>query len=345
MKMKIILDAMGGDNAPLEIVKGAIMAIKNSGVKICLVGRGEEILKAFEQLGINSLPAGIEIANATEVVEMSDAPSNVMREKKDSSMAVGLRMLNDGYGDAFASAGSTGALLTGSTLAAKRIRGIRRASLGTLMPSVDGRQWLLLDCGANIECTAEYILQFAYMGSFYAEKIMSRPSPRIALLNIGTEPSKGGTLQKESYELLMNAHNEKRINFAGNVEARDVMSGEYDAVITDGYTGNILLKSIEGMGLFFKDTLSNMFYRNILTKIAGLIVGSSIAELKKKMDYNSVGGAPLLGISKPVYKIHGSAKAAAVASAIEGAKHYVESGFIDAVTENIEFMKVDSAAE
>lgn len=337
--MKIIVDAMGGDHAPKAPVLGALEANKRYAVDICLVGKMAEMLGVLKEAGIGDLPKGIELRDATEVVEMCDDPANVVRAKKDSSMVVGLKMLADGYGDAFASAGSTGALLTAATLVAKRIHGIRRAALGSLIPTSVGKA-LLIDCGANLECTPEYLLQFAYMGSYYMERMLGVKDPKIGLLNIGAEPSKGGELQKETYKLLESEKAAGRLNFVGNIESRYVTSGEADIIISDGYSGNILLKCIEGMGIFFKDILKNIFYKNTKSKLGALLVKDGLSDLKAMMDYNEVGGAPLLGIMKPVYKIHGSASPETVAAAIGGTKQYVESGIIEEIVNNIEHMKV-----
>lgn len=337
--MKIIIDAMGGDNAPKAPVLGALKAHEQYGVEICLVGRVAEILKVLEEAGVGELPHGVELRDASDVVEMHDDPAQVVRHRKDSSMVVGLKMLSEGYGDAFASAGSTGALLTAATLVAKRIKGIRRAALGSLLPTKTGKV-LLMDCGANLECTPEYLLQFAFMGSYYMEHICGVKSPRIGLLNIGTEPSKGGDLQRDTYTLLEQQKAEGRLNFVGNVESRDTMNGVCDVLVSDGYSGNILLKGIEGTAMFFKDALKDIFYKSLLTKVGALMVKGGIDDLKKMMDYNSVGGAPLLGIERPVYKVHGSANADTVCAAVGGAKQYVESGIIGQIVENIEYMKV-----
>ena len=337
--MKVILDAMGGDNAPREIVLGALDALKDGDVDVVLVGRGEEILKVLAEEGLSELPAHLEISDASEVVEMEDDPSTVLRRKKDSSMAKGLAMLNEGYGGAFLSAGSTGALLSGATLISKRIRGIRRGALMSVMPTVSGGKWVLMDCGANLECTPEYLLQFAYMGSYYAELILGCPSPRVGLLNIGAERTKGTDLQKETYALLETAAAEGRLNFAGNIEARDVMNGAADVIVCDGYSGNILLKGLEGMGLAMLGLIKNLFLSSTKNKIAALMVKKDVSGIKALFDYNSIGGAPFLGISKPVYKIHGSAKRQSVAAAIHEAVRYAESGLIERITENVEYMK------
>ena len=261
--MKIILDAMGGDNAPQAVVQGALEAHAQCGADIVLVGREEAIRACLT----GPLPEGVEIVNATEVVEMCDDPATAFKRKKDSSLTVGLTMLKNGEGDAFVSAGSTGALLAGATLLVKRIRGVRRAAMGPVLPTATGRA-LLCDCGANAECTPEYLLQFAYLGSYYAEKVLGIVQPRVGLLNIGAEPSKGDTLRHETYALLEEAGQEGRLNFIGNIEARDVPLGGADVVVADGFSGNVLLKTIEGTAKFMSGMMKDMFKRNFLTKLA-----------------------------------------------------------------------------
>lgn len=243
--MKIIVDAMGGDFAPQAPVEGAVSAVKELGAKVILVGRAEVILSALEQLGHKEVPAGLEIVHAEEVIEIEDNPATVIREKKDASMTVGLRLLKEGRGDAFVSAGSTGALLSAATLIIKRIPGIRRAALAPVIPTGEGGA-VLIDCGATAECTPEYLLQFAFMGSYYAKRCLDRPEPRVGLLNIGAEPSKGTDLHRETHLLLKRAHEEGRIRFSGNVEAKEAVLGEVDVIVTDGFSGNILLKTFEG---------------------------------------------------------------------------------------------------
>lgn len=225
--MKIIVDAMGGDNAPAEIVKGALLAQKEFGVDILLVGRTEEILKSMEEAGITGLPKGIEITNASDVISNEDDPAVAVRYKKDASISVALRLLKEGTGDAMVSAGSTGALLSGATLVVKRIRGIRRAALAPALPTAGG-DMILIDCGANCECTPEHLLQFAFMGSYYAKLMLGKEKPRVALLNIGTEPTKGRDLQKETYALLQEAGEKGGIHFIGNIEGREAMEGGCD---------------------------------------------------------------------------------------------------------------------
>ncbi len=338
--MRVIIDAMGGDNAPLAPVMGGIAANRELGLDIALVGRGEDILAVLAENGIKELPQGVEIVHASEVIEMCDNPATAFREKKDSSLTVGLNMVKNGQGDAFVSAGSTGALLAAATLITKRIKGIRRAALAPLVPTAGGGS-ILLDCGANTVCPPEYLLQFAYMGSYYAETVLGRPEPKVGLLNIGTEPSKGTDLQLETYPLLKKAGEEGRINFVGNVEARDAMLGAVDVIVCDGYSGNIMLKTMEGTGLFINVELKKMFKKNIITKFAALLLMSGIKNLKKLMSADEVGGTALLGISKPVIKAHGSADAYAIRNACRQAKKYVTAGVVESITENIDVMKVE----
>ena len=269
--MKIIVDAMGGDNAPLEIVRGALDANRNHGVEIILVGRTAEVLKAVEACGQKSLPAGVEIKDAKEVVEIADDPAMAFKQKPDSSLTVGLNLLKDGAGDAFVSAGSTGALLSGATLVVKRIRGIRRAAMGPQIPTAGGRA-VLCDCGANAECTPEYLLQFAYLGSYYAQRVMGIEKPRVGLLNIGAEEEKGDTLRHETYALLKEAGEAGRIHFIGNVEANEAMMGTADVIVTDGFTGNVMLKTMEGVGKFLLKSLKEMFLSSTKTKLAAGLV-------------------------------------------------------------------------
>ena len=338
--MKIIVDAMGGDNAPQAPVMGAVEANREYGVGVILVGRGETILKVLEDNGIKELPAGVEIAHASEVVEMCDNPATAFREKKDSSLTVGLNLLKSGEGDAFVSAGSTGALLSGATLVVKRIRGIRRAALAPVVPTGNGGA-VLIDCGANAECPPEYLLQFAYMGSYYAEHVLGRPEPRVGLLNIGVEPSKGTSLQTAVYPMLVEAGKAGRINFMGNVEAREAVEGAVDVIVCDGYSGNIFLKTMEGTGLFLVRELKGVFTKNLLTKLAAVLVSGGLKQMKKLLSSSEVGGTALVGISKPVIKAHGSSNAYAIKNAVRQAKQYVSSGIIESITENVDVMRLD----
>lgn len=338
--MKIVVDAMGGDNAPAEIVKGALMAAKlYPETEIVLVGREDAIKSEMEKNGYTG--SNITVVHASEVVGMHDDPATVLRHKKDSSMAVALTMLRKGDGDAIVSAGSTGALLSGATLFAKRIPGIRRGALGAIIPAKNGGV-LLLDSGANTECTAEYLLQFGFMGSLYMQKMMGMKNPRIGLLNIGSEDSKGGPLQKEAYILLKEAGDHGRLNFVGNIEARDVPQGACDVLVCDGFTGNVLLKSIEGVGLYMAEAVKGIFMENMKTKLAYLMVHSGMQGFKKMMSYEEVGGAPFMGISKAVIKAHGSSNALSIQNAIRQAITYAQSGMIEEITKNIPYMTTEN---
>ncbi len=342
--MRIIIDAMGGDNAPKAPVIGGLQAHKEYGVDITLVGRGEDILSVLKENGVDRLPEGVEIAHASEVVEICDNPANAFREKKDSSLTVGLTMLKNGEGDAFVSAGSTGAILSAATLLVKRIRGIRRAALAPVIPTGNGGA-VLIDCGANAECSPEYLLQFAYMGAYYAETVLKRPEPRVGLLNIGAEPSKGTDLQRETYARLEQAAKEGRINFVGNVEAREAVEGAVDVIVSDGYSGNIFLKTIEGSAKFLMKQIKGIFMKNLLTKLAALTVKGGVGKLKKMMSADEVGGTALLGISKPVIKAHGSSSDYAIKNAVRQAMQMSKSGIVESIEENIDYMRVSATEE
>ena len=342
--MKIIVDAMGGDNAPQAIVQGALDAHKQHGVDILLVGRAADVLRAVEACGEKTLPAGVELKDASEVVEIADDPATAFKMKKDSSLTVGLNLLKAGEGDAFVSAGSTGALLSGATLLVKRIRGIRRAAMGPVIPTLGGRA-VLCDCGANAECTPEYLLQFAYLGNYYAKRVLGVEKPRVALLNIGAEEEKGDTLRHETYALLQAASEAGRLYFTGNIEASDVMMGGADVVVADGFTGNVMLKSLEGTGKFLLKELKKMFLSSTKTKLAAAMVKNDMADMKKLLDPSEIGGTPFLGISKPVIKAHGSSDARAICNAVLRAKEYAESGFIADIEANIDVMKLERGAE
>ena len=338
--MKIILDAMGGDNAPQATVLGAVAAAKDFGADITLVGRENEILQVLKDNGMTELPKGISIFHAEDVVDMHDDPAAVVRKRKDSSMVVGLKMLSQGEGDAFISAGSTGALLTGATLVVKRVKGIRRAAMGPCMPNKAGGKTVLLDCGANAECTPEFLLQFGMVGSLYAKKTLGIENPRIGLLNIGTEDSKGTPLQKEAYALLTDAHNKGLLNFIGNIEARDALLGEVDVVVCDGFSGNVLLKSIEGTAYFMGSLMKHkIFKRNILSMIGYLFCKKGVDEVMKMMDYREIGGTEFLGIQKPVIKAHGSSDALAFRNAVRQAMMAAENNIAADLEQNLAQLK------
>ena len=317
--MKIILDAMGGDNAPEAVVLGALDAAKDFDTEIILVGRGEEILAAMKKNGVSDLPAGLAIANADDVVDMHDDPAAVLHKRKNSSMVVGLKMLAEGAGDAFVSAGSTGALLTAATLVVKRVKGIRRAAMAPAFPNKAGGRTIICDAGANAECTPEFLLQFAIVGSLHAKKSLKLENPRVGLLNIGTEDSKGTALQLAVYPMLQQAHEQGLIHFIGNVEARQVPLGEVDVVVCDGFSGNVLLKSIEGTAMFMGSAVKKVFKRNIFSKLGYLLCKSGVKDMMKLLDYREIGGTQFLGIKKPVIKAHGSSDARAFYNAVRQA--------------------------
>ena len=293
--------------------------------------------------GWDTLPAGVEIANADDIVDMHVDPAEVVRRHKGSSMVLGLKMLADGEGDAFISAGNSGALLSAATLVVKRIRGIRRAAFAPALPTGGG--CILVDAGANAECTPEFLLQFGCMGSYYAKKAQNKENPRVALLNNGAEEDKGDELHKQAYELLKEAGDRGLINFTGNIEARDVPFGGADVVVADGFSGNVLLKSIEGTALYMASLMKDMFKKNLLTKLAALLCMSGVKSMKAKLDYRETGGTLLLGISKPVVKAHGSSDERAIFSAIRQAVQAVEAGFTEDIRQNVDKMIVPKELE
>ena len=334
--MKIIVDAMGGDNAPQAPVMGAVQANREYGVDIILVGRGEAILKVLEENGIQELPAGVEIAHASEVVEMCDNPATAFREKKDSSLTVGLNLLKDGSGDAFVSAGSTGALLAAATLLVKRIRGIRRAALAPVVPTGNGGA-VLIDCGANAECPPEYLMQFAYMGSYYAEHVLGRPEPRVGLLNIGVEAAKGNEQAQAAYAL---KEKPQPFHFIGNVEARDALAGKADVVAADGFVGNVLLKNTEGVISMIFGLIKGGLMDSTKGKLAALLAKDTFRGIKRSFDSTEIGGAPLLGVEGAVIKAHGNSNARAIFCAIRQARSMVDGGVVDVIRDEVAKLSV-----
>ena len=333
--MKIIIDAMSGDKAPEEIVKGAVMARRELGVDVVLVGQQEVVKACLEAESCTD----IEVVDARDVITMEDDPSTATRRKKGASMTVALNMLRDGSGDAVVSAGSTGALLTGATLIVKRITGIRRAALAPVLPN-GGKGVVLIDSGANVDCTPEYLLQFAYMGSFYARTMLGLENPRVGLANVGTEDTKGGVLQHETFQLLKAAGEAGRINFIGNVEGNGVFSGDVDVLVADGFTGNLMLKTAESMIKFMMGNLKSVFYKNLKNKLAAAVLKGDLAQMKKMLDVKEVGGTVMLGISRPVIKAHGSSDARCILAAARQAVTCVNSGITEEIKANIEYMKI-----
>ncbi len=323
--MKIIVDAFGGDNAPLEIIKGCAIAAEEFGVDILLTGKESVIRETAKknQISLNR----IEIADCSEVITMEDEANAVLKTKKDSSMAVGLRLLNEGKGDAFISAGNSGALCVGATLAVKRIKGIKRAAFAPVLPSDTGF-FMLLDGGANVDCRPEMLYQFALMGSVYMEKVMHVSNPRVGLANVGVEEHKGTELYKDAYQLLK----ESSLNFIGNVEGRDIPKGVCDVVVCDGFAGNMILKTYEGVAITLMKKMKHMFANSVKGKMAAALVMKDLKELKEKFNYNAYGGAPILGASKPVFKAHGDSKAVTLRNAIKLSIDYVSGKAIDEIT-------------
>ena len=321
--MKVIIDMYGGDNAPKAPILGAAMAAKELGVDIVAVGNEAEMRKICEENGVS----GFEFIDAPLVMPVCAEPTEVMKSYKESSLAVGLRALADGRGDAYVSAGSTGAIVVGATLIVKRIKGIKRAALASVIPGLD-RSYMLLDLGANVECRPEMLCQFASMGSIYMNKLEGVENPEVGLINIGAEESKGGELQKEAYKLLK----ESDLNFIGNVEPRDLPKGVCDVAVADGWTGNIVLKLTEGLVSAFGKKLKGVMMSSLLTKLGALTMKGALTDFKKSMDYTERGGAPLLGIAKPVIKAHGSSDPKAFMNAIRQAKTFYEQDVIGTIS-------------
>lgn len=321
---KIIVDAFGGDNAPLEVIKGCERAVRELGVSIILTGSEEKIKKCAAENGLSL--SGIEIVHTDDVFDIHEEPKEIIKSGKNSSMALGLNLLSEGKGDAFVSAGSTGALVMGATFIVKRIKGIKRIAPSPILPGDKG-SFILLDAGANTECRPEMLVQFAVMGSAYMEKVMGVKSPKVGLLNIGSEETKGRELETEAYKLL----EKSGLNFAGNIEARDLPKGEVQVVVTDGFTGNIVLKLYEGMGSFFAKKVKWIF--SGAGKLGAIFSLGKIKAFRKQMDYKEVGGSALLGVRKPVIKAHGSSDGTAFFNAVRQAKKCVE-GNVAGVTES-----------
>lgn len=336
--MNILLDAMGGDNAPDANIKGAIKAITQIKADVTLIGK-EEIIRAkvkeFTGKEIEEVSERLKIKNATETIEMEDQPTVAIKHKKDSSMVVGFKMLKNGEGDVFISAGNSGALLAGATLLVGRIKGIDRPALAGILPAYKS-QLLLIDSGSSTNCKPINLLQFAQMSTIYLRNTFGIEHPAIGLLNIGTEETKGNELVKESYKLLKEKSEELGVNFIGNVEGRDAFSGKVDAIVTDGFTGNVFLKTTEGLGKFVKRTLTESLTQNLISKICTVPCLPAINRFKKTMDYKSYGGALFLGVKKPVVKAHGSSDETLFEFTIKQAEKFVENKAVDRMIEEFE---------
>lgn len=341
--MRIILDAMGGDNAPGEIIKGAAEALEALGGGLTIVAVGDEakVREAAKAAGLAEESGRFEIVHASEVIEMCDEPARAIRRKKDSSLVVGLKMLADGQGDAFVSAGSTGALHVGASLIVRCFKGVKRPALATVIPG-GKKPYLLMDCGANVECRPQMLDAFGVMGSVYMQKVQGIESPSVALVNNGAEESKGTPLYREAHQLLkQNPH----IRFVGNIEPRDIPAGNADVVVCDGFTGNVILKLTEGLAKSLLGMIKQVFLASGISKLAYLLVKGGMAGLKKQMDSEEYGGAPLLGTARPVIKAHGSSKAKGIKNAIRQAKICVESNMIDTMAAAIGQLAAAGAGE
>lgn len=325
--MKIIVDAFGGDNAPQEILLGCAQARADLGVDILLTGDKARLEACAKELGLSQDLAKMEILPCGEILTMEDEPTSVIREKTDSSMAVGLRALAQGQGDAFASAGNSGALVVGATTIVKRVRGVKRVAFAPVMPGSNGF-FMLIDGGANVDCRPEMLLQFGLMGSAYMKSVMGIENPRVALANVGAEEHKGDQLRQEALALLKACPD---IRFTGNIEARDIPYNQADVVVADGFTGNMILKLYEGVAMALMDKIKGVFMGSLKGKLAAAMVYNDLKKMKKELDYNEYGGAPIMGCSKPVFKIHGSAKASTVKSALALSRDYTQSGIIEQI--------------
>lgn len=328
--MRIIVDAFGGDNAPQAVLQGAAMAVQD-GYEITLTGDETRIRQTAAELSVSL--EGMTIVHAPDVIGMEDAPRSILKAHKDCSMAVGLQMLARGEGDAFVSAGSTGALVMGATFFVKRIKGVPRAAIATLIPTASGRPSLMLDAGANADCRPEMLCQFAQMGSVYMTRVLGGGKPAtVGLINIGTEDTKGGEMQQQAFAMLRACD----LHFIGNVESREVPFGAADVLVTDGFTGNVLLKGMEGSINMLMKEVKGLFMTNWRTKIAGALVKPYISGLKKKLSTNEYGGAPVLGVCRPVIKAHGNSDATAIRSAVRTAAEFARTGVIEAITEALQ---------
>ncbi|MEZ4357133.1 MAG: phosphate acyltransferase PlsX [Eubacteriales bacterium] len=328
--MNIILDAFGGDNAPKAIVEGAVQAVNAySDIKVILTGK-EELIK--EELALyNYDRSKIQVVNATQVIDMAESPVEAIKRKNDSSLVVGFNLLKEGKGQAFITAGSTGATVAGATLIVRRIKGVKRPALAPVMPTTKGTGVLLIDCGANVDCKPSYLAQFAQMGSIYMSKAQGVLNPRVGLLNNGAEEEKGNMLTKEAYAILKGMP----LNFVGNVEARNVNSGDYDVVACDGFAGNIALKMMEGAAQTITSMLKEELYKNFKSKIGALLAKGAFRRLKKRMDYTEYGGALLLGVNGCVIKAHGSSNARAIKSAVNQAREFIIGDLVNIIKEEI----------
>ncbi|HOB20550.1 MAG TPA: phosphate acyltransferase PlsX [Candidatus Atribacteria bacterium] len=335
--MRIIVDGMGGDNAPLEIVKGSVEAVLEYGISITLTGDSDQLKAQLKSL--NAPMDHFEIVHASEVITMEDSPVAAIRKKKDSSMVRGFELVKEDPDSVFISAGNTGALMAGSLLKVGRIKGIDRPALAPVLTN-RGNGTLLIDAGANTEVKPENLVQFAIMGSVYMEKVLGRKQPSVGLLNIGTEESKGTEVYKSAYHILKDL---KRINFVGNIEARDVPAGVVDVLVCDGFTGNIVLKYTEGLAVNLFGMIKEELMKTTIRKIGAMLIKPGLSGFKQKMDYAETGGAPLLGINGGIIKAHGSSNAKAIKNAIRQGKLFLDNKVLSSISSIIPQLSVDQA--
>jgi len=346
--MKILLDVMGGDNAPVATIKGAVRAAKEMDSEIVMIGIESVIKEKIKELynveNVKELAPNLSIKHASEVIEMEDIPTQAIKHKKDSSMVVGFNMLKNGEGDAFVSAGNSGALLTGATLIVGRIKGVDRPALAPMLPSYK-KGLMLIDAGSNTNCKPINLLQFAQMADIYLRNALHVENPAIGLLNIGTEENKGNDLMKESYQLLKENAAKTGMNFVGNVEGREAFTGEIDAIVTDGFTGNVFLKTIEGFGKFVKLSLTESLKKNLLSTLASVPALPGIKRFSKTMDYKQYGGALFLGVKQPVVKAHGSSDDYLFYTTLKQAETFAKNGAVEMMKEEFEKLRQNSNQE
>lgn len=327
--MKIILDGMGGDNAPASVVEGAVLALKEMPHEIVFVGQEEKIYEELKKYKYDE--SRVSVIDAREIITNDEAPVRAVRSKKDSSIVKGINMVKNGEGDIFISAGSTGALLSGGLFLLGRIQGIDRPALASIYPIIGGKASLLVDAGANSECKPNNLLEFGIMGNIYMEKVIGRENPKVGLVNIGTEAKKGNTLTKAAYDLL----EQSDMNFIGNVEARDVPKGACDVIVTDGFTGNVILKLTEGLAWNILQVIKKKFTEGVKAKLGAALLIDKLAGLKQEFDYSEYGGAPILGVKGPIVKMHGSSNANAVKNTILKGIPYVEENVVGTIQNSV----------
>lgn len=327
--MKIIIDGMGGDNAPASVVEGAVLALKEMPHEIVFVGQEEKIHEELKKYKYDE--SRVSVIDAREIISNDEAPVRAVRSKKDSSIVKGINMVKNGEGDIFISAGSTGALLSGGLFLLGRIQGIDRPALASIYPIIGGKASLLVDAGANSECKPNNLLEFGIMGNIYMEKVIGRENPRVGLVNIGTEAKKGNTLTKAAYDLL----EQSNMNFIGNVEAREVPKGACDVIVTDGFTGNVILKLTEGLAWNILQVIKKKFTEGVKAKLGAALLIDKLASLKQEFDYSEYGGAPILGVKGPIVKMHGSSNANAVKNTILKGIPYVEENVVGTIQNSV----------